>query len=82
MAPVEIVDGEAVRWLAGMALCLADVSALFWAQVRAPFCVRCRVLLIAATSTMISGSPPVMETIYECPRGATALEERMVGAWD
>jgi len=66
----------------GIAICGAALSILFWDQVRPPRCARCRVPLVASTSTMISASPPVTETIYECPRCAFAREERIVGAWD
>lgn len=82
MASVELIDGEAIQWVVGMAICLAALSILFWSQARPPRCVQCRVPLVELTSTMISGSPPVMETIYECPRCAGAVEECIVGAWD
>ena len=82
MAPVELVDGEAIQWLVGMAIGLAALSVLFRNQARPPRCARCRVPLVASTSTMLSGRPPVMETIYECPRCPGVVEECIVGAWD
>jgi hypothetical protein len=36
MAEGELVDGEAIQWLVGMAICLAALAVLFRNQARPP----------------------------------------------
>jgi uncharacterized C2H2 Zn-finger protein len=38
--------------------------------------------MISEASRVINDSPPVIETVYRCPRCGRIFEERVVGAWE
>ena len=77
-----LAGAESVLGLVLAAACLAWVSFLCWRQARPPRCAGCRTLMISEASRVINDSPPVIETVYRCPRCGRIFEERVVGAWE
>lgn len=77
-----MASSESIAWLCGAAICLVSLSFLFWRLASWPHCSTCRLPLVEVASAALSRSPPVVETVYRCPRCAAVVQERVVGAWD
>jgi hypothetical protein len=75
-------QGDAIPWLFVALVCVVGLSALYWRHARPPACLDCGVPLTEETSAVVTDSPPVVETIYRCPRCARMSAQRSVGAWD
>ena len=73
---------QAAMWLFVALVCVVGLSSMYWHHVRPPACPHCGVRLFEDTSTVVTDTPPVIETVYRCPRCAWARAQRSVGAWD
>lgn len=69
-------------WVIVAPLGMALLACLCWRQARVPRCARCRLALTPESEAMINESPPVVETVYRCPRCLRMFEQRVVAAWD
>ena len=75
-------QGESIPWLFVALVCVVGLSALYWRHSRPPACPDCAVPLTDEGSAVVTDSPPVVETVYRCPRCARASVRRIVAAWD